>query len=422
MARAIEREKYKDPCPWAGTSERRKRPPRPRSPALPLLPRLRTPASAFRSSRRARSPAPPSPPSPSARPGPLPSRRPGIPRASCPRRSHCRRESRSPTTGTARRHLREHRLPDTGGPYPFTINATNGVIPDATQSFTLTVNQAPGITSPAGTTFTAGQAGTPLPSRRVGCPTPHCPRRAHCRPGSRSPTTGTARRQSREHRLRTPAVRTRSRSPPRTVSILPPPRPSPSRSTRRAGSPARPAPPLTSARPGPLPSRRRGGPTAHCPRRAHCRRGSRSPTTGTARRHFREHRPPDGVYPFTIIARNGVGADATQSFTLTFTRRPGSPAPTTPPLPPARPGTFTVTTSGVPTPGLSEKGGLPRGVKFKDNGDGTATLAGTPAPGYRRYVPVHDHRHERCQSCRHPVLHPHRRRPPGRAEWPQSHG
>ena len=49
---------------------------------------------------------------------------------------------------------------NTGGTYQFTINATNDVIPDATQSFTLTVNQAPGITSAAGTTFTAGQAGT----------------------------------------------------------------------------------------------------------------------------------------------------------------------------------------------------------------------------------------------------------------------
>ena len=32
----------------------------------------------------------------------------------------------------------------TGGTYPLTITAANGVGPDATQSFTLTVNQAPG--------------------------------------------------------------------------------------------------------------------------------------------------------------------------------------------------------------------------------------------------------------------------------------
>jgi hypothetical protein len=41
-------------------------------------------------------------------------------------------------------------------------------------------------------------------------------------------------------------------------------------------------------------------------------------------------------------------------------------------------GTFTVTTTGVPTPTLGESGSLPSGVTFTDNGDGTATLAGTP--------------------------------------------
>ena len=44
---------------------------------------------------------------------------------------------------------------------PLTITATNGVLPDATQSFTLTVrHQAPAITSADTTTFTVGTAGT----------------------------------------------------------------------------------------------------------------------------------------------------------------------------------------------------------------------------------------------------------------------
>ena len=41
--------------------------------------------------------------------------------------------------------------------------------------------------------------------------------------------------------------------------------------------------------------------------------------------------------------------------------------------------TFTVTTTGTPTAAPSESGALPSGVTFVDNGDGTATLAGTPA-------------------------------------------
>ena len=43
-------------------------------------------------------------------------------------------------------------------------------------------------------------------------------------------------------------------------------------------------------------------------------------------------------------------------------------------------GTFTVTTTGTPAPTLSDGGAtLPSGVSFHDNGNGTATLAGTPA-------------------------------------------
>ena len=44
--------------------------------------------------------------------------------------------------------------------YSFTITAQNAISPNATQSFTLTVNQAPAITSVNKTTFTVGTAGT----------------------------------------------------------------------------------------------------------------------------------------------------------------------------------------------------------------------------------------------------------------------
>ena len=40
--------------------------------------------------------------------------------------------------------------------------------------------------------------------------------------------------------------------------------------------------------------------------------------------------------------------------------------------------TFTVTTTGVPTPSLSESGSFPSWATVKDNGDGTATISGTP--------------------------------------------
>ncbi len=42
-------------------------------------------------------------------------------------------------------------------------------------------------------------------------------------------------------------------------------------------------------------------------------------------------------------------------------------------------GSFTVTTTGSPTPVITAAGPLPGGVDFQDNGDGTASLGGTPA-------------------------------------------
>lgn len=50
--------------------------------------------------------------------------------------------------------------------------------------------------------------------------------------------------------------------------------------------------------------------------------------------------------------------------------------------------TFTLTTTGFPPPSLSETGVLPSGVSFVDNGNGTATLSGTPAVGTHGTYPV----------------------------------
>jgi hypothetical protein len=44
-------------------------------------------------------------------------------------------------------------------------------------------------------------------------------------------------------------------------------------------------------------------------------------------------------------------------------------------------GFFSVTTTGFPAPSISENGALPSGVTLVNNGNGTATLSGTPASG-----------------------------------------
>jgi Bacterial Ig domain/Putative Ig domain len=51
-------------------------------------------------------------------------------------------------------------------------------------------------------------------------------------------------------------------------------------------------------------------------------------------------------------------------------------------------GTFAVTSKGSPTAFLSESGSLPNGVSFIDNGDGTATLSGTPVTGSAGTYPI----------------------------------
>jgi hypothetical protein len=86
----------------------------------------------------------------------------------------------------------------------------------------------------------------------------------------------------------------------------------------------------------------------------------------------------DGDYPITITATNGVGSPAQQSFTLVVGQVPAITSAASTTFTAGTAGTFTVSTTGPPTPGLTESGSLPDGVTFEDNGNGTATLAGTP--------------------------------------------
>ncbi|MGO9558327.1 MAG: IPT/TIG domain-containing protein [Acidimicrobiales bacterium] len=86
-----------------------------------------------------------------------------------------------------------------------------------------------------------------------------------------------------------------------------------------------------------------------------------------------------GVYSLTITAANGVSPNATQPFTLTVDQAPSITSSSSTLFTAGSAGTFTVTTSGFPSdPTLSASGSLPSGVSFTDNGDGTATLSGTP--------------------------------------------
>ena len=178
----------------------------------------------------------------------------------------------------------------TGGTYPLTITAANGVLPDATQNFTLTVNAAPSFTSLNSATFMRGGVGT--------------------------------------------FTVTTSGWPVAGISTA-------------------------SALPGGVTFADNGNGTATL---------SGTPTT-------------TGIYPLTITASNGVVPNATQTFTLTVNAAPAITSAASATFTVDTAGSFTVTSSGFPAPTLSTASALPTGVSFVDNGDGTATLSGTPAAG-----------------------------------------
>jgi hypothetical protein len=91
-----------------------------------------------------------------------------------------------------------------------------------------------------------------------------------------------------------------------------------------------------------------------------------------------EESQPSGHYTFAEIV-----PDVTQNFTLTVNEAPTISSANHTTFQVGAAGTFMVTTGhSYPTkPALSESGTLPTGVTFVDNGDGTATLSGTPDVG-----------------------------------------
>ena len=95
-----------------------------------------------------------------------------------------------------------------------------------------------------------------------------------------------------------------------------------------------------------------------------------------------------GTYILTLSASNGIGTDAAQTFTLTVYPLPEITSGNATTFTVGMPGTFTVIATGVPTPSLSLTGALPGGVTFVDNGNGTATLSGTPAHGTVNVYPL----------------------------------
>jgi hypothetical protein len=85
-----------------------------------------------------------------------------------------------------------------------------------------------------------------------------------------------------------------------------------------------------------------------------------------------------GSTTLTLKASNGISPDATTTLTVIVGQGPAITSAGTTSATTGLPYSFTVTTSGYPAPSIAAAG-LPAGLSFVDNGNGTGTISGTPA-------------------------------------------
>ncbi len=108
--------------------------------------------------------------------------------------------------------------------------------------------------------------------------------------------------------------------------------------------------------------------------------GSISPTVGAVTSGTGYSVSPTITTTYTLTVTNSAGSKVTSTVTITVNAPPQITSSNSTTFTVGVNGTFTVTTSGSPIPSLSiTSGSLPSPVNFVDNGNGTATISGTPA-------------------------------------------
>ncbi len=269
----------------------------------------------------------------------------------------------------------------TGGTYALTFTATNTVSSSAAQNFTLTVNQAPAVSSANNVTFTVGN-NTSFPVATTGYPVPSIVRGGALPSGvtfidngnGTGALSGTpAALTGGTYVLTFTASNVVGTSSPQSFTLTVNEAPavaSLNNATFTAGSFGT----FTISTSGyPKPSIARGG----VPLPASVTfvdngngTGTLSGTPGAA---------TGGTYALTFTATNTVNSTPAQNFTLTVRQAPAVTSATSFTFTAGTFGTFTVATSGVPAPSIARGGALPSGITFVDNGNGTGTLSGTPA-------------------------------------------
>ena len=85
-----------------------------------------------------------------------------------------------------------------------------------------------------------------------------------------------------------------------------------------------------------------------------------------------------GLFHISFTAHNNTQPDAQQPFTIGVDQAPKFTSSTSVSFVNNQPSSFAVRTTGFPGATITDVGILPSGVTFHDNGDGTATISGTP--------------------------------------------
>jgi large repetitive protein len=264
--------------------------------------------------------------------------------------------------------------PDTGGTYPFDIDASNNISPDGTQSFTLTVDEAPSITSGDSATFSEGDSGSSTITT-TGFPTASLSENGALPSG----VTFTDNHDGTATLAGTPAAGTGASyqititagngvGSVATQSFTLDVTQSPTITSSDSAA-------FVSGTQGTFTVTTTGIPTAAITESGNLPGGVTLTDNGDGTATLAGNPAANSAasYSITITATNGVAPDANQSFTLTVGIPAGFSSPDSASFPRLSPSSFTVVTTGSPTPTLTEVGKLPKGVTYANG-----VLSGTP--------------------------------------------
>jgi hypothetical protein len=284
------------------------------------------------------------------------------------------------------------------GDYALTFTASNGVAPNATQNFTLTISRPPRITSVNNATFIVGTANTFTVATRNTQPkttlsfTGSLPGGVTFVPHNNGTATLSGTPAAGSEGIYFLTITGTNGSPPDAVQVF--------TLTVQGTAPVTHAPTITSAASTTFTVGTEGTFTVHT---------TGTPTssialTGTLPAWLTFVDNTDGSatllgipdpggpasYSLTITATNGIAPDAMQTFTLFVNNPP--PAITSADNTTFVVGTFasfTVRTSPLdPSATVSFTGTLPSGINFTPNSDGTATIDGTAPAGSEGSYPI----------------------------------